>query len=121
MPMNIPLPTKAKITAFVCNGRTRPKVVNWRFRFASGQNSCTAASKPADIPTIAQITVAMEKARTIRLSYLKVSTFIIFAGLGFRYGDSIFSKQSHGRRTGIFELARPDGPDKGRQKERRDH
>ena len=76
MPMNMPLPTKAKMTAFVCSGRSRPKVVNWRLRFSSGQNNWQAISNPALKPTRPQMTVAIAKARTIRLSYLKVSTFI---------------------------------------------
>src|SRR5208283_2354078 len=74
MPMNIPLPTKAKITALVCTGRTRPKVMNWRFRLAAGQNICVATSRPAAMPTMPQTTVAMANARTIWLSYLNVST-----------------------------------------------
>ena len=73
--MNMPLPTNAKITALVCNGRSRPKVVNCRLRFAAGQNICVAASKPATMPTRPQITVAIANARTMLLSYLKVSTW----------------------------------------------
>ena len=75
MPMNMPLPTNAKITALVCSGRSRPKVMNCRFRFAAGQNSCVAASRPATMPTRPQTTVAIANARTMRLSYLKVSTW----------------------------------------------
>ena len=73
--MNIPLPTNAKITALVCSGRSRPKVMNCRFRFAAGQNSCVATSRPAAMPTRPQTTVAMANARTMRLSYLNVSTW----------------------------------------------
>src|SRR5688572_2942496 len=82
MPMNMPLPTKAKMTALVCSGRNRPKVVYWRLRFRSGQNSWQAMSRPAANPTSPQITVAMAKARTIRLSYLKVSTFMVEGCIG---------------------------------------
>ena len=76
MPMNIPLPTKAKITAFVCRGRMRPKVVNGRSRFNPGQNNWQATNKPALVPTSPQMAVAIANARTLRLSYLKVSTFM---------------------------------------------
>ena len=68
MPMNRPLPTKAKITALVWSGRSRPKVVYWRLRFSSGRNSWQAISRPARKPTNPQMTVAMANARTIRLS-----------------------------------------------------
>src|SRR6188472_2624198 len=76
MPMNMPLPTKAKMTALVCKGRSRPNVVYCRFRFRSGQNNWQAMSKPALNPTRPQMTVAIAKARTMRLSYLNVSTFM---------------------------------------------
>ena len=66
--MNMPLPTKAKITALVWTGRSRPKVTNCKFRFAAGKKSCTAHSNPAVMPTMPQTTVAMAKARTMRLS-----------------------------------------------------
>ena len=75
MPMNIPLPTNAKMTALVCSGRKRPKVMNCRFRFAVGQNICVAASKPAVMPTRPHTTVAIANARTTVLSYLNVSTW----------------------------------------------
>src|SRR3954464_4295746 len=120
MPMNMPLPTKAKITAFVWSGRSRPKETNWRFRFAAGKKSWMAASSPADMPTIPQITVAIAKARTIRLSYLNVSTFIGFnfgMGLGFL---AVFGEHAHGRSAGVFELAGAHGPNKGGQKRGRD-
>ena len=68
MPMKTPLPTKAKITAFVCSGRIRPKVVKGVFRLRSGQNNWHAINKPAEVPTRPQMAVAMAKARTTRLS-----------------------------------------------------
>ena len=37
MPVNMPLPTKAKVTAFVCSGRSRPKLTNCQLKFASGK------------------------------------------------------------------------------------
>ncbi len=73
MPMNIALPTNAKMTALVCSGRRRPNEVNCRFKFRSGQKSWQAISSPALKPTRPQITVAIANARTMRLSYLKVS------------------------------------------------
>ncbi len=72
----MPLPTNAKITAFVCSGRNRPNVVNCRLKFRSGQNNWHAINNPALKPTMPHTMVAIAKARTIRLSYLKVSTFI---------------------------------------------
>src|ERR1035437_5084391 len=74
MPINIPLPTNAKITALVRTGRSRPKVMNWRLRLAVGQNNWVAASRPAAMPTRPQTTVAMANARTMRLSSLNVSS-----------------------------------------------
>ena len=63
------------MTAFVWTGRNRPKVTNCKSRFAPGKKFCTAHSSPALMPTMPQITVAMANARTMRLSYLKVSIF----------------------------------------------
>ena len=76
MPQNMPLPTKAKITALVCSGRRRPKVVNGKFMLKAGKNNWQAMSSPTLNPTRPQITVAIANARTILLSYLNVSTFI---------------------------------------------
>ncbi|OQB88282.1 MAG: hypothetical protein BWX84_03153 [Verrucomicrobia bacterium ADurb.Bin118] len=66
--MNMPLPTKAKTTALVCNGRMRPKVVKGSSRFSPGQNNWQAASKPTLVPIKPQKAVARQKARTTRLS-----------------------------------------------------
>ena len=74
MPQNMPLPTKAKMTALVCSGRIRPKVVKGVFRFSSGQKNWQAASSPASVPTRPQMAVAMANARTMWLSYLNVSS-----------------------------------------------
>ena len=73
--MNIALPTNAKITALVCSGRNRPNEVNCRLKFRSGQNNWQAISNPALKPTSPQMMVAM------RLSYLKVSTFMLLSFL----------------------------------------
>jgi hypothetical protein len=78
--MNMPLPTKAKMTAFVCNGRMRPNVRKGVSRFNAGQKSWQAASNPAEVPTSAQMAVAMANARTMRLSYLNVSTVLMSVG-----------------------------------------
>ncbi len=42
MPANIMLPTKAKMAAFVCSGRRRPKVSQDTPRFACQNESCVA-------------------------------------------------------------------------------
>ena len=58
------LPAKAKMTAFVCNGRSRP---NERYspRLASGNGSWSAMSAPTAIPIKPQIDVARTNHRTI--------------------------------------------------------
>ena len=89
MPMNMPLPTNAKMTAFVCNGRSRPNVVYCRLRFRSGQNNWQAMSRPALNPTSPQMTVAMAKARTMRLSYLNVSMFMDECCVGLESQDHV--------------------------------
>ena len=43
--MNMPLPTKAKITALVWTGRRRPKVTNWRSRFARREKKLDGAEQ----------------------------------------------------------------------------
>ena len=72
--MNIPLPTNAKMTALVCSGRIRPKVMNWRPAFTEGRKSWKAMMTPTSIPTTPQTTVAIVNARTIVLSYRKRSS-----------------------------------------------
>ena len=48
MPMNMPLPTNAKITALVCSGRSRPKVVNWQVQVQRpARTAGMATSRPA--------------------------------------------------------------------------
>lgn len=62
------LPTKAKITALVCNGLIRPKVVYWEPMFNAGLKSCIAMSNPTVIPMMPQTMVATAKFLTILLS-----------------------------------------------------
>ena len=51
MPAKIMLPTNAKMTAFVCSGRSRPKPsVAWTF--AGAQASWSATITPTSIPTM---------------------------------------------------------------------
>jgi hypothetical protein len=66
--MNMPFPTKAKMTALVCKGRIRPNVVNGIPKFKAGQNICMAMITPTNIPTILQREVAKAKFLTILLS-----------------------------------------------------
>src|SRR3954447_2054893 len=54
MPANIMLPTKAKMTAFVCSGRSRPKVSQAVLAFACQPPSWTAISTPTSMPTMPQ-------------------------------------------------------------------
>ena len=76
--MNMPLPTNAKITALVCSGRSRPNVVNWRFRFRSGQNNWHAMSSPALKPTRPQMTVAMADDAVVVFEGFDVGVHLIF-------------------------------------------
>ena len=58
------LPPKAKITADVCSGRNRPKVVYSNPRFSTGYASCKAMKSPASRPTTPQKVVAITPQRT---------------------------------------------------------
>ncbi len=53
------LPPKAKITAEVCSGRSRPKLVHGRSRLSCGKASCQAMTSPTTKPAMPQITAAM--------------------------------------------------------------
>jgi hypothetical protein len=64
MPANIMLPTKAKMTAFVCSGRRRPKVAHDVLKFACQNASCVAISTPTAMPTMPQTMVAHRNFRT---------------------------------------------------------
>ena len=76
--MNIALPTKAKMTALVCSGRSRPNEVNCRFRVQVRPEQLAGDQQSgAEAPRAPLMMVAIAKARTMRLSYLKVSTFIL--------------------------------------------
>src|SRR5690606_38478167 len=69
MPANIMLPTKAKIAAFVCNGRSRPKVSHSRSKLNRCEFSWQAMKTPADMPTAPQNTEATRNIRTTRSLY----------------------------------------------------
>ncbi len=60
-------PAKAKITALVCSGRSRPKL-NHGPRLNCQKVSCRAMITPTSIPTIPQMTVAVKNIFTIRSS-----------------------------------------------------
>ncbi len=62
------LPTKAKITALVCSGRSRPKVSQEMPRLSRQSASCEAMITPSSIPTTPQTMVAMRNLRTIASS-----------------------------------------------------
>ena len=62
------LPTKAKITALVCSGRSREKVRYGTPRFACHQASWVAMSAPTSMPTTPKITDAAMNRRTIASS-----------------------------------------------------
>ena len=57
------VPPKAKITAEVCSGRRRPKVVHSRSRFSAGKTICSAITRPTVKPTTPQKTAITMKAR----------------------------------------------------------
>ena len=52
------LPTKAKITAFVCKGLKRPKLSHEIPSVRFGNKNIKASSKPTAIPTTPKIIVA---------------------------------------------------------------
>ncbi|MNY32168.1 hypothetical protein D3C86_1663680 [compost metagenome] len=62
------LPTNAKMTALVCSGLIRPKVVYCEPIFSAGLKSCMAMSNPTVMPIIPHTMVAMAKFLTILLS-----------------------------------------------------
>src|SRR4051812_39017971 len=79
MPAKTILPTNAKMTAFVCSGRMRPKA-RWGSTFAGHQAICSAASAPTSIPTMPQMTDAKTNPRVTSSLY---STRVVTArGLG---------------------------------------
>ena len=48
------LPTNAKMTAFVCSGRSLPKVSHDVSKFSFHTASCVAMSRPTTMPMIPQ-------------------------------------------------------------------
>src|SRR5690606_2678282 len=74
MPAKIAFPQKAKIAAFVCRGRRRPKVVHGSPKFRRYSANWKAIVTPSNMATAPQITVAITNQRTIRSSYEKVSS-----------------------------------------------
>src|SRR6185295_15293619 len=58
------LPTKAKITALVWSGRSRPKLSQDWPRLACQKLSCVATSTPTSMPTMPQMRVASRNWRT---------------------------------------------------------
>jgi hypothetical protein len=65
MPANIMLPTKAKMTAFVCSGRRRPKLSHCWPKLTCQKLSWVAMSTPTSMPTAPQMTEASRNCRTI--------------------------------------------------------
>jgi hypothetical protein len=61
------LPANAKITAFVCRGRSRPNVSHGG-RLRDGSASWSAMSSPTSIPTSPQTNVATMNFRTMASS-----------------------------------------------------
>src|SRR5688500_11723672 len=72
------LPPKAKITALVCRGRRRPKLICGRPRLNFQLANSKAAQRPANMPTAPQNEVARRNQRVILSSYL----IVIMANLG---------------------------------------
>jgi hypothetical protein len=66
------LPTSAKIDAFVCRGRIRPKVSQLVSKLIAGKESCSAATRPTSMPIRPQATLAMRNCRTTASSYVMV-------------------------------------------------
>jgi len=58
------LPPNAKITADVCSGRSRPKLVHGRSKLSAGQASCEAIRSPTVNPAMPQ-NIAMNEANLI--------------------------------------------------------
>ena len=67
MPAKIMLPTNAKMTAFVCSGRSRPKL-RMGCTLAGHQASWSAQMAPTSMPTIPQTTEAITKLRGVASS-----------------------------------------------------
>src|SRR5687767_14614851 len=65
MPANIMLPTKAKMTALVCSGRSRPKLSQEVLKLTCQKLSCVATSTPTSMPTMPHTRVASRNWRTI--------------------------------------------------------
>ncbi len=65
MAAKMPLPAKAKMAAFVCNGRSRPKLSWARPKFSDGATSMIASHKPTSVATTPQNAVANTNLRTV--------------------------------------------------------
>jgi len=70
MPVKQMLPQKAKITALVCSGRSRPKVSCAIPMLAGHHASSRAINTPTSMPTSAHVTVAMKNSLTMASSYV---------------------------------------------------
>ena len=68
MPANIMLPTNAKMTALVCSGRSRLKVMYGMPKFSCGQASSSAIHSPTNMPTAPNSTEAAMNLRTVASS-----------------------------------------------------
>ena len=62
------LPAKAKMTALVCSGRSRPKLSHGMPKLRAGTASCSAMSSPTSMPTRPQTKVAQRNFRTMASS-----------------------------------------------------
>ncbi len=74
MPANIMLPTKAKMTALVCSGRSRPKLSQDWPKLACQKLSCSAISTPTSMPTTPQMRDASMNWRTT----LSLNSMVVF-------------------------------------------
>jgi len=68
MPVKQTLPAKAKMTALVCRGRSRPNVVQGSPRFAGHQAIWRAMITPTSMPTTPHRTVAPKNSLTMSSS-----------------------------------------------------
>ncbi len=68
MPVKHTLPANAKITALVCSGRSRPKLVQGSPRLAGHHASSSAMITPTSMPTRAHTTVAVKNIFTMAMS-----------------------------------------------------
>src|SRR5690349_5743331 len=96
----MPLPTKAKITALVCNGRIRPNDVHSTER-NPGITNWSAAQSPTSMPTAPQRMVTNRKSFTMRLSYWKRSVPLL--------ESNSFSDMGSGLWFGVRPLLRSTG------------